>query len=346
MEGIVPRIDDFIDADPTLTEALTPEEVSFLRVDARGLTNDADILAMALIDIRAGRWDQRDDTDLGDHTIPGAGQRQLMQNALLAADELLPRAEALRAWALRGLREHHGASHEDIAQMLGVPRSTAQSRWRQVEKKRPEKWDWARGTEHGSDICDTESVGIIVEDSEGRVLVIDRTTAPWGAACPSGHPEGHGSRHGSTPGVPDQPIHRAAAVGELSEEVGLHVAEEDLELAAHGWRDNRCRRELRPGAPAGHWWTIYHVRTWRGEVRVDPDEVTNARWCTRDQLQELVEITIDHAHGRITETEFRARGGAEPVWVRWWRDAGLVRAASTDLDAVEKLASTPPSLAA
>ena len=336
------RPDAHIDADPTLTETLTPEEIDFLRLDARGLTSDTDILALALIDIRAGRWDQRDDTDFGDHTVLGAGQRQLMQQTLLAADELLPRVEALRAWALHGLRTHHDSSHEDIARMLGVSRSTAQSRWRAVEKKRPEKWDWARGIEDNSAVCDTESVGIVVEYADGDILIADRTITPWGAACPAGHAEGHG-HPAPKPGVPDQPAHRAAAIGELAEEVGLRARPEDLELVAHGWRDNRCGRELRPGAPEGHWWTVYRTRLWTGDVQVAPDEVTNARRVNSEQLQELVDRTIALAHGRITEVEFGARPGIEPVWVRWLRDAGYVRVANPDLDAVEILAATPPT---
>ena len=334
--------DAHIDADPTLAEILTPQEIDFLRVDARGLTNAADILALALIDIRAGRWDQRDDTDFGDHTVPGAGHRQLMQNALLAADELLPRVEALRAWALRGLREHHGVSHADIAAMLGVPRSTAQARWNAIERRRPDLWDWARGIEENSNVCDTESVGIIVEYADGDILIADRTTTPWGAACPAGHAEGHG-HPAPKPGAPDQPAHRAAAIGELAEEVGLRARPEDLELVAHGWRDNRCGRELRPGAPEGHWWNVYRTRLWTGDVQVAPDEVTNARRVTPEQLQELVERTIDLAHGRITEAEFRARPGIEPVWVQWLRDAGYVRVANPDLDAIEALAAMPPA---
>jgi ADP-ribose pyrophosphatase YjhB (NUDIX family) len=336
--------DAHIDADPALAQTLTPEEIDHLRVDARGLANSADILALALIEIRAGRWDQRDDTDFGDHTVRGAGQRQLMQNALLAADDLLPRVEALRAWALVGLHEHHGASHTEIADMLGVARATASSRWRALERKRPGMWDWARGIEEDSDVCDTESVGVIVEDDQGRILIIDRTITPWGAACPAGHAEGHGLP-APKPGVPDQRAHRAAAVGELAEEVGLQVAAEELELVAHGWRDNRCGRRLRPGAPAGHWWNVYRwrARGWSGELRLAPDEVANARRLNPLQLQELVERTVDLAHSRITEPEFRSRPGIEPVWVQWLRDAGYIRIASHDLDTVEVLAATPPA---
>ena len=327
-------------------DALPEAARDSVRRDATSLENDASSLIWALIALRTGQWDQRDTTDHGDHTVPGAAQRQLMQTTLHSADHLLPRIEALRAWALHGLRTHHQASHGEIADMLGVPRSTAQDRWRALERKRPALWDWARGIDQdSSDVCDGESVGVIPEDDQGRVLIADRTITPWGAACPAGHGEGHGYP-APKPGEPDQPVHRAAAVGELGEEVGLRARPEDLELVAHGWRANRCGRELKPGvtaATAGHWWNIYRVRRWSGDVVEAPDEVAHARWCTPAELQELVDRTVARAHGRITDEEFRRRPGIEPVWVRWLRDAGYVRVANTDLETVEALAETPPT---
>lgn len=76
---------------------------------------------------------------------------------------------------------------------------------------RPALWDWARGTgEEDSDVCDGESVGVIVEYPNGEVLLVDRTITPWGAAGFAGHAEGHGFL-APKPGEPDQPAHRAAA---------------------------------------------------------------------------------------------------------------------------------------
>ena len=327
-------------------QALPAHERAVLRTDANGLHTAATDLTWALIAIRTGQWDTPDETDHGEHTAPGAGQRQLMQRALYSAEDLINSAEAIRAWALHGLRTHHGASHAEIADMLGVARSTAQSRWNQIERKRPALWDWARGTgEEDSDVCDGESVGVIGEDEQGRILIGDRTTTPWGAACPAGHGEGHG-HPAPKPGQPDQPAHRAAAVGELAEEFGLRAEPGGLELVAHGWRKNRCGRELKPGVTAetaGHWWNVYRVKRWSGTVRTAEDEVTNARWCTPGELQELVERTIDLARGRVSEAEFRTRPGLEPVWVRWLRDAGYIRISTADLQAVEVLAQTPPT---
>ncbi|WP_017577307.1 hypothetical protein [Nocardiopsis kunsanensis] len=73
------------------------------------------------------------------------------------------------------------------------------------------------------------------------------------------------------------------------------------------------------------------------------DEVTNARWCTPAQLQELIERTIDQAHGRLTENKFRDHPGIEPVWGQWLRDVGYIRISAADLQSVEVLATTPPS---
>jgi 8-oxo-dGTP pyrophosphatase MutT (NUDIX family) len=84
--------------------------------------------------------------------------------------------------------------------------------------------------------CDNTSVGILIQDDQGRLLVFNRATLPWGVAPPAGHIDDHGT--------PEQ-----AATAEVHEEVGLQV--EDLELVARRWRDNRCRRADGPQAEPG-----------------------------------------------------------------------------------------------
>lgn len=80
---------------------------------------------------------------------------------------------------------------------------------------------------------------------------------------------------------------------------------------------------------------------WYGQTA--EDEVNNARWCTPARLQELVERTIDQAHGRLTENKFCDHPGIESVWGQWLRDVGYIRISAADLQSVEVLATTPPS---
>lgn len=321
--------------------ALHPDQREDLRRDMAALEYDTEMLLHALAALRTGAWDGPDPTDHG--AGPGGAQRQLMQTALYGADQALPRIEAIRALALHGLRTHHGASHEDIARMLGVSRATAQARWRAIEAKKPPMWHWALGdTETSDDVCDGESVGIIVQLPRGssQVLVFDRARFPWGVAGPAGHVRPHGTLT-RQPGIPDQPAHRAAAVAELAEEVGLQADPRDLEHIAHGRMNNRCRRSPM-GETHAHWWNIYRLTRWSGRPRIGEDEVKNLRWVDVTEIHTLAHRTLALAQGRITPEEFRADPGAEPAWVRWWRDARMVLMSEDELAAIEALAAAGP----
>jgi len=57
-------------------------------------------------------------------------------------------------------------------------------------------------------LCDNKSVGVIVQNDGGDILLLHRARFPFGMAPPAGHIDDHGS--------PEQ-----AAVTEVFEEVGL-----------------------------------------------------------------------------------------------------------------------------
>ncbi|MEE1823766.1 NUDIX hydrolase [Streptomyces sp. BE20] len=162
--------------------------------------------------------------------------------------------------------------------------------------------------------CDNTSVGVFITDHRGRYLMFDRATFPVGAAPAAGHIDDHGSA-------------RDAARAEVEEELGLTVT--------GCWRDNPCRR--RPGARGtGHDWTVYRA-TVVGDLVPSARETKNVRWIPPVALQELVDRTVAYAHGRVTDAEFEAEPGIEPVWVQWLADVAAVHVGPGELRQVEQL---------
>jgi 8-oxo-dGTP pyrophosphatase MutT (NUDIX family) len=171
-------------------------------------------------------------------------------------------------------------------------------------------------------VCDNTSVFVIAYDEFGRVLVFERATFPAGVAVPAGHVDDHG-----TP--------RDAAITEVAEETGLQVVE--LTEISAMWRGNRCRRH--PGDQGtGHQCHVFQAAV-TGDLNPSECEARNARWVTADELQALADRTVHYAHGRITDAEFEAGPGLEPVQVQFLVDAGLVLVSESDLVVIDRLAA-------
>lgn len=110
-------------------------------------------------------------------------------------------------------------------------------------------------------ICDHKSVGVIVKNKRGQILLIERAQFPEGFAPPSGHIDSHG-----TP--------RQAARNELKEEVGLDAEIKHFRQIYHGIVKNRCRRK---GGTWHRWW-VFEAKTWQGKVRLQKAEAKGFRW--------------------------------------------------------------------
>lgn len=149
--------------------------------------------------------------------------------------------------------------------------------------------------------CDHTSVGILVW-RQGRLLLIERRKPPFGYAPPSGH-------------VDERPTYLAAAVAELCEEVGLRAT--SMELLAEGRRNNPCRRL------DGNWhfWRIYRAEAF-GDPVANQDEVMRIVWCDVVELRHLAARTRAFQKKLITQLEWEASPGLEPVWLDWLQQLG------------------------
>ncbi|WP_406257203.1 NUDIX domain-containing protein [Streptomyces chartreusis] len=150
----------------------------------------------------------------------------------------------------------------------------------------------------------------------------DRATFPPGTAPAAGHIDNHGTAED-------------AARVEVDEELGLTVT--SLTHITGGWRDNPCRRL--PGARSTrhrHEWTVYQA-TVTGELTPSAHETKNVRWIAPDALQELADRTVAYAQGRITDAEFEATPGIEPVWIQWLADIPAIHISPDDLLRVDQL---------
>lgn len=173
-------------------------------------------------------------------------------------------------------------------------------------------------------VCDNAVVAVIIRDELGRLLVIERATFPAGVAVAAGHVDDHG-----TP--------QDAAIAEVSEELGLTIDPDSLWLLTGGWRPNRCGRIPGPRG-IGHTWSVFEASATTGDLEPSQRETRGARWLYSGQVQELASRTALYAHGRITDEEFQADPGIEPVQVQWLVDAGVIDIGPEDLALIDELA--------
>ena len=134
--------------------------------------------------------------------------------------------------------------------------------------------------------CDHTSVGVLIFNKAGELLLIDRGTFPFGMAPPAGHVDEHGS-------------YEQAAIDEVREEVGLEVL--DLELVAEGRVENPCRRVN----GTWHYWKVYRA-TADGELNLSPRETRGAEWCDVPRLRELGALGVSEESEHL-----------ESVWKYW-----------------------------
>jgi 8-oxo-dGTP pyrophosphatase MutT (NUDIX family) len=172
--------------------------------------------------------------------------------------------------------------------------------------------------------CDNTSVGVVIADGQGRLLLFERVRPPWGIAPVAGHVDDHGS-------VDD------AARAEVAEEVGLTVVR--LQYLLSVWRGNACRRLPGPEG-VGHHWSVFRADA-VGDLRPAVEEVRRPFWCDPARLQGLSDRTVGYANGDVSAAQFAADPGIDPVWVGLFHAVGLVDVSVAELAAADRIAQQP-----
>jgi ADP-ribose pyrophosphatase YjhB (NUDIX family) len=152
--------------------------------------------------------------------------------------------------------------------------------------------------------CDNTSVGIVVYNTDGKLLLIERKKFPPGFALPAGHVDADKS-------------YEDAARRELQEETGL-IAKK-LELVGEGRKENKCRR---PGGD-WHYWKIYKAEV-EGAIKKNEDETKGIDWFSPEQIKRLAERTEDYLYQKISEDEWVLKPGLEPVMYEWFKELQIL----------------------
>lgn len=166
--------------------------------------------------------------------------------------------------------------------------------------------------------CDGASVGVLVTDERGRVLVGTRADGA-GLAPIAGHVW---DEHDS---------YEDAAAAEVWEETGMRVTK--LEYVTGGWRANRCKRGDSPHGP-GHHWQVFRA-TATGTPHSADGSMLDLHWADHVELNRAKWRTLQRAQARISDAEWTADPGLEPVWVQWLHVAGIAVLSLADLHTVQ-----------
>ncbi len=133
----------------------------------------------------------------------------------------------------------------------------------------------------------------------------------------------------------DKESYLAAAKREFEEETGLKVIGAPRPLIPKNPRKYfKCRR-----GEEYHDWQIFEVR-WRGELKLNQDEIKNTKWCSQRDIEALSTKTADYlgrrgqaelvqeeltlAIWRDLDKEWETNHGLEPVWYEFFKELKII----------------------
>jgi len=126
-----------------------------------------------------------------------------------------------------------------------------------------------------------------------------------------------------------------AARAMVAAELRLSITSQEL-TRSEGWQADRCGRTPGPHG-AGHQWQVY-AATVAGRLDPPRRRVRRPRWLDVSELERLARRTADYARGEISDSQFYARPGIQPVWVGFLAGLGIIGMAKHDLAAIECVA--------
>ena len=160
-------------------------------------------------------------------------------------------------------------------------------------------------------ICDHTSVGILVFNNEGEILLNERKRLPYAFAPPAGHLDG------------DEKL--AGIKRELLEEDGIEVLK--LKSVLESKEFNPCRRK------EGNWhlWHVFRAEKWQGKLKPSKDETkSKTGWYSQEELNNLALKTeiaaakykiklsnLTLLTKKLSEDKYwEENPGLEPVWYK------------------------------
>ncbi len=154
-------------------------------------------------------------------------------------------------------------------------------------------------------LCDNVSVGVILQNPQGEVLLLNRARFPYGLAPPAGHLDDHDNLE-------------QAAVTEVYEEVGLSVATSSLVKVIDARRvNNKCRRKN----GNFHIWTVYTAENIEGQITASPEETDGATWQSPRELQQLA----DQTRSNPERAHYAGAQILELIWLEFFTELGFFK---------------------
>lgn len=154
-------------------------------------------------------------------------------------------------------------------------------------------------------VCDNLSVGVLIHNEIGKLLLIERKKFPFGFAPPAGH-------------VDEFPSKEDAARGEVEEEVGLRVLSLEL-LLDNELMDYPCRRE----GGTHHVWSVFRAQV-EGKIYPSKDETKSFGWYGPEEIKLFAKRAVEYKKGGVSESEYENNPGLDPVWVELFTKLSII----------------------